>query len=373
MNRPSTIFIGSNRPGPRRPARTRRRVYADFRELLELEPEAKRLGVASGHAHPLPAEPAAPELQENALAFPKPHRDSSWTDDQNAVPFPTAPVETLDPHFKVSVEPPSVIVVDQRMTMFYGSRRNTKSVVAAKAAAFIAWRMLAEKRPVGALVFNDRKIVQLRPHCSRLRVILILHALLNQNHALLPNTGIRSNLTMLNEALRRTEPLARNSLVFLITDASGHDEETSRLASAVSRDKRLLVVLVYDPRQTEFRGAGSFITGPCGQPPGSETGDRHSRETLHGTFGRQPSIGRRFFPDEVSIIPLNTRDDVADQLRRSLKRLCLSPGISLSELNPLKFEPKERATPTADEAGSPANWNITTGIQTDPPAGARQP
>jgi hypothetical protein len=367
MNRPSTISVGSRRPRARRPARTRRRTYADFRELLDLEADARRLSFASARTSSLPGSACAPELRSNAVTFPDSRCDSSWAENR-VVDNPIAsPAEELEPGFPEPAEPPALIVVDQRMTMFYGSRRNMKSVIATRAAALIAWRMLAQKKPVGAVIFNDRKIVQLQPHCSRLRVILILHALLNQNHALLPNAGIRSNLTMLNEAMRRTEQLARaDSLVFLITDASGHDEETSRLASAVSRDKRLLVALVYDPRQTDFRGTGAL--DPCLEHQESETGGRHSRGTLHGTFGRQRFFGRRFFPDEVAILPLNTREDVADQLRRALRRLFLStpPGISLSELKNPKAETRTRGK--ADEAAPSQGWNVATPTPGDPPA-----
>jgi hypothetical protein len=315
-------------------------------------------------AQALAAEAREPQLQQGLL-IPEPNADSSWPAGQSAESLPATPPEVLDPRFKTPAEAPVLLVVDQRMTMFYGSRRSMKSVIAAKAAALLAWRMLAQHKTVGALIFNDRKIVQLRPHCSRLRIILILHALLNQNHALLPNAGIRSNLPMLTEALRRTEQVAReNSLVFLITDGSGYDEETSRLASGISRNKRLLVGLVYDPRQTQARGARSFIASAGND---SQTGDRPSRERLHGTFGRQQPFGRRFFPDEVPIIPLNTRDDVVVQMRRSLRKLFVSPslGMSLFELHNARLQ-KERAR--ADDPVQPANWTIPTNIQDTPPA-----
>jgi hypothetical protein len=367
MNPPDTITTGSSRTRSRRSARNRRRIYADFRELLELEPAGRRLTFTLSPAQSLAAEARQPELQQGALPFRELHSDPSWTGSPAAESSTAAAPDVLDPSFKTPAEAPVLLVVDQRMTMFYGSRRSMKSVIAAKAAALFAWRMLAQHKPVGALIFNDQKIVQLRPHCSRLRVILILHALLNQNHALLPNAGIRSNLPMLNEALRRTEQVAQeNSLVFLITDASGQDEETSRLASGISRNKRLLAGLVYDPRQTQARAraAGSFIAGDRNE---SQTGDRHSRERLHGTFGRQQPIGRRFFPDEVPIIPLNTRDDVADQMRRSLRRLFLSPslGMSLSELHNARLE-KERAR--ASGPVPTTNWSHPANVQNTPPA-----
>jgi hypothetical protein len=55
---------------------------------------------------------------------------------------------------------------------------------AAEMAALAAWRVLAQKDRVGALVFNDLKVVEIQPQRSRSTVMQILHAVLKQNHAL---------------------------------------------------------------------------------------------------------------------------------------------------------------------------------------------
>ncbi len=50
---------------------------------------------------------------------------------------------------------PALLLVDQRMSMFFGSRVYMKSVVAAEAAAIAAHRLLAQGDRVGGLVFGD--------------------------------------------------------------------------------------------------------------------------------------------------------------------------------------------------------------------------
>src|SRR5262249_42250648 len=79
---------------------------------------------------------------------------------------------------------PALIVVDQRMNMFFGSRRAMKSAVAAEAAALAAWRVLSVGDRVGGVVFNDAKLTQIRPHRSRAAVIDFLNAVVEQNTAL---------------------------------------------------------------------------------------------------------------------------------------------------------------------------------------------
>src|SRR5580693_6400152 len=59
---------------------------------------------------------------------------------------------------------PTVLVVDQRINMFFGSRVSMKSVVASEAAALAAWHVVQQGDRVGALVFNDEEIEEVRKH-----------------------------------------------------------------------------------------------------------------------------------------------------------------------------------------------------------------
>jgi hypothetical protein len=85
-------------------------------------------------------------------------------------------------------------------------------------------------------------------------------------------------------------------LIFLITDASGHDGETLRVSSEISQHSDLVVVLVYDPRQAK---AGRGTT-------------------------RQQLMASQLFSEGVPVIPINTRNDVAYQLRHSYIKAALS-------------------------------------------------
>lgn len=58
---------------------------------------------------------------------------------------------------------PALLLVDQRMSMFFGSRVYMKSVIAAEAAALAAHRLLAQGDRVGGLVFGDDAIAEHRP------------------------------------------------------------------------------------------------------------------------------------------------------------------------------------------------------------------
>jgi len=292
-----------------------RRVYTDYQELLSLESESKKLKFRwPRKVAPLLVDPQIPKSQ----TFQSELWHSSFANGLASYDSSTAPQPDLVPEDGAGDEGSVILAVDQRMNMFFGSGLTMKSVSAAKTAALIAWHTLGRSRRVGAVLFNDNKIVQLRPHCSRLRVLLILNTLLSQNHALSPTAGLRSNLGILNEALRRTARLATgNCLVILISDGSGQDDETQRLFERiVSRNNDLVFGCVYDPHQQARRAASSCV----GDISGDEWRCNGNRfEILAGSADRTQRVETRPPLCMPRTIPISNRRRLTDQLRRGLR------------------------------------------------------
>jgi uncharacterized protein (DUF58 family) len=81
---------------------------------------------------------------------------------------------TGKPHVRVYTEErdrPVIVMVDQRLSMFFGSQKTMKSVVAAEVAALTAWRVLAAGDRIGAILFNDADIVETKPTRNQRRVV----------------------------------------------------------------------------------------------------------------------------------------------------------------------------------------------------------
>ena len=74
-----------------------------------------------------------------------------------------------------------LLLVDQRMSMFFGSRRAMKSVAAAEAAALAAFRVTSLGDRVGAIVFSEQGVVEIRPEARDAAVRHILAEVVRQN------------------------------------------------------------------------------------------------------------------------------------------------------------------------------------------------
>ncbi len=94
---------------------------------------------------------------------------------------------TQTPHTKVfqeEKERPVLILVDQSISMFFGSQVAFKSVIAAEAAALIAWTNLDRGDRVGGIVFTENHHREVRPRRSKHSVLRLLHEIHDFNHLL---------------------------------------------------------------------------------------------------------------------------------------------------------------------------------------------
>src|SRR5262245_40511992 len=140
---------------------------------------------------------------------------------------------TRKPHARIYTEErerPVILVVDQRLGMFFGSRERMKSVTAAEVAALGAWRTIAVKDRIGAVVFNDSEICEVRPQRTRANVMRILQHVVEMNQRLRADSDLAPRPDMLNAALKRARLLSpHDGLVVVITDGAGENQETSQL------------------------------------------------------------------------------------------------------------------------------------------------
>jgi uncharacterized protein (DUF58 family) len=313
---PSTplVFHSSSPPTPG--------VYADLAELVLLQHRARGFSL-------LPRQPVnsllagrhASRLRGRGLNFEEIRRYQPGDDIRQIDWKVTARTrKTYSRVYTEERERSVLLLVDQRSGMFFGSVRAMKSVTAAEFAALAAWRVIAQQDRVGALVFNDERIDEVRPQRSQATVMRILHTVVQQNHALAVGQGTAANPGRFNEVLRQAERLARHdSLVVVISDGAGHDDESRRLLTRIAQHNDVLFAFVHDPLETELPDAGPLVFGDGTQQLEVNTGDRGLRARFRDTFAEQRAAGRKFLLQrETPVLPLNTAEPVADQLRQHM-------------------------------------------------------
>jgi uncharacterized protein (DUF58 family) len=218
-------------------------------------------------------------------------------------------------------ERPLLLVVDQRTSMFFGSVARMKSVTAAEAAALAAWRALAAKDRVGAVVFNDREARVVRPHRSRANVLRLLGAIAEKNQALHAGADVEPNPAMLNDALRHAARLLpHDGLVVVISDGVGADDETRRLGTEIARHNDAVFAFVHDPLEAHPIVADRRLVVTDGRRQlEGDLSEAATRSRFEEDFATRYEQTKRFLLGrQVPLLPLRTDEDTARQLVRLL-------------------------------------------------------
>jgi uncharacterized protein (DUF58 family) len=153
------------------------------------------------------------------------------------------------PHTKLYQEErerPVVLLVDFNPGMFFGSTKSLKSVLAAKAAALIAWSVASRGDRIGALIINSSHH-ELPPKTGKRGALQLIRELVIHGDPLIGLQNISTHTSM-NDELKRLKRLARpGSLVFLISDFYDIDEETGNYLQSISRHNDIQAIQIVDP------------------------------------------------------------------------------------------------------------------------------
>ncbi|MGX9349710.1 DUF58 domain-containing protein [Shimia sp. W99] len=297
------------------------RIHVSLAGLRALEPRARALSFTSKQ----PARSAlngrhASRIRGRGLDFLE-LRDYLPSDDVRAIDWKVT-ARTGKPHVRVFTEErdrPTLIVVDQRMSMFYGSVHNMKSVTAAEAAAITAFRVLSQGDRVGGIVFGDDHLSEIRPRRDTATLDRFLIALTRANSMLHAEAPSRAPMAM-NDVLRSVQKIApRNHLVIVLSDFDQIDDDTRLLMSGLSLHNDLVLGLVTDPSASVLP-KGARLTASDGVLQAElDLGDDHVRQNLiEYSQGRLAEILDWQMKMRLSVLPLTSAEDTLPQLQRLL-------------------------------------------------------
>ena len=229
---------------------------------------------------------------------------------------------TRTPYVRVYTEEKDravLLVVDQRLNMFFGTRDRLKSVTAAQLAALGAWRALDVGDRVGIVAFDDETLFEMPPRRSEQNVMSILNGVLEMNHALHAESGVHPAPGMLNTALEKAMRLAKHDmLVVIVSDFFGIDEQTSKLTARISTHNDILGILVHDPMRLD-PPTGRFRASDGENQLEIDLDDRQLRERLVEDYrDEQERIARFLRRLSAPLLMISNEGDVVSQVRRLL-------------------------------------------------------
>jgi uncharacterized protein (DUF58 family) len=231
---------------------------------------------------------------------------------------------TGKPHTRVYTEErdrPVIAIVDQRLSMFFGSQVNMKSVTAAQIAAISLWKAMQDHDRVGAYVFNDTEVKTIRPHRSQKNMTTILSHLVGFNQQLATDAPRSGTAEMLNKVLKMVlRQKSHDYLYIVISDFWGVTSDSYRFVKQIAKNNDLLLFLTHDPIAKKMSDSGIVkITDGSGKMVEVDSSyERIQQQFPKVLEGRMNELIKELSLFGVPTLPFNTVDNVAEQLRNLL-------------------------------------------------------
>lgn len=218
-------------------------------------------------------------------------------------------------------ERPVVIMADFGPGMFFATQGAFKSIIAARAAALIAWAAVHNGDRIGALLYNGSHH-ELRPTGGKRGALQLIRELMNAANPDNISTNNTHSTTSFNSALSRLRRVARpGSLVFMLGDFYHLDSDSRQQLQLLRRHNDIVACQILDRLELQAPAPGRYPVSFAGQQRILDTRSKSQCDAWTNHFAkRRQRVSTMMQQSAVPLIQLSTADDVGQSLRQALTR-----------------------------------------------------
>ena len=227
--------------------------------------------------------------------------------------------------FQEERERPIHIIMDSNSSMAFGTRKEFKSVTAAKAASLLAWAAVKNGDRVGVMSYGKNGIHHEKPVGGK-RGMMRLIAHLVQADAGKIKPLHQDKKTLLQEALKRLRTIIRpGSLIIIISDFYHLGDEVKRHLVQLNKHNDLLALFITDDFEinTPLPGVYGVNNDKNSVIFNSNKGD-DVKNMQHKQHQHLDNIYDNIQKSGVPVIPILTSDKLQDKIKQAIK----SPGAA---------------------------------------------
>lgn len=221
--------------------------------------------------------------------------------------------------FSEEKEKPALIFVDQSKTMFFGSQRKTKSVVAAELAALAAFRVLKEGDRVGGVVFADKGTDIILPKRDRKNILRFLEKIEERNHQLKDSSPIRFEEALQDIIAKVRNIVTHDFLILIISDFQRYSPKVVKYISQLAQHNDVILAKIFDPMEKVIPKA-RIIAGDGEKQILIDGENKKFRQNfLEGFESDLSTFESQMKRHRVPVMHIDTISDVDVQLKEILK------------------------------------------------------
>lgn len=217
-------------------------------------------------------------------------------------------------------ERPSLVILDQSDTLFFGSRVCFKSVTACRVAALLAWAALQRGDRSGGTVFSNQQLRNIKPRRSRHAVLAFIEQALLFNHALNRRQQIPERSQGLHDALQHARRITKpGSELFIVSDFLHVDCAIQQQLYQLAQHNDVVCVVIRDPLEVQLPKTGRYQISDGRQRQQVDLNDRKLQERYQKDYRQQLNDLQKLLDElKIPIISVNTDSDILSALRQGL-------------------------------------------------------
>ena len=263
------------------------RIHTSFDHLKSLQPRVRKLNfLPRQKSKSILAGRHASRIRGRGLSFEE-LRDYRVGDDIRTIDWRVT-ARTGKPHVRVYAEEKdrsAILIVDQRVNMFFGSQHNVKSVSASEAAAICAYAIFEQGDRVGAVIFNDDEVRSFRPSKRPQMLEQIVHDISDMNLALHCEIETPATRMSLNRPLEEATRLVQHDqLIIVISDFDEIDHNTEHYLDQMAAHNDVILVVVNDPLSRNLPPNMQFPVSDGKHQMTLDTAHPHVHQQLQNAF-----------------------------------------------------------------------------------------
>jgi uncharacterized protein (DUF58 family) len=223
--------------------------------------------------------------------------------------------------FREERERPVFVWVDLRDRMFFATRGAFKAVIAARAAALIAWAASRNGDRIGGVIFSDGVHFEIKPGRGKAAVLYLLKRLA-EHPAWDQHANHSNDESATREAMIRMRRVVRpGSLVFLLSDFADLDATSEANLAQLARHNEVRLMLIYDAIERELPPPGSYRLSDGDEELILDASDPAYRALYASRFAaRVEKISKIARRNRMSLLRCRTDQDPLEILLQGLGR-----------------------------------------------------
>jgi len=226
--------------------------------------------------------------------------------------------KTYSKQFREERERSVLMWVDYRQTMLFATKGIFKSVMAARAAALLAWSAVHQGDRIGGLIFDEQQHYEIKPQNGDKAALHLINQLC---HHQTKTNDLKNSSNTAEQALIRLRRVTRpGSLVILISDFRRLGEQAESHLMQLSRHNDVIMFFIFDPLERNLPPTGTYRISDGEQSKVLNTANKQAQSAHQLQFQQHfqylQSLSRRF---GMSLISCATDQPIEQALQQGLR------------------------------------------------------